>query len=99
MSDLSQLIEHSKSNEAIAKKLFEIETEILTCQSSSELLQLLLNSIQEKFALSGIHLLLVEPTPISYLLSGNMQQPWHQNIPDECQLKCWQSFTLVESPF
>ena len=75
---LKKVIANSRHNEAIAQKLFEIETEILSCKSSHELLQQLLKSIKEKFNLTGICLLLVEPTPISYLLSGNMQTNWHQ---------------------
>jgi len=76
---LKNVIANSRSNEAIAQKLFEIETEILSCKSSHELLQKLLISIKEKFNLTGICLLLAEPTPISYLLSGNMQTNWHQD--------------------
>jgi len=33
MSELEQLIEKAKANEAISKKLFEIETEVLTSNS------------------------------------------------------------------
>lgn len=78
MSQLQQLIENSKINESIARKLFAIETEILACQSSEELLQRLLRLIQEQFQLSGISLLLAEPTPLSYLINGNLQSLWHQ---------------------
>jgi len=78
MSELQQLIENSRVNEAIAKKLFDIETEILSCQSSSELLKRLLDLIKDKFQLTNVALLLVDPTPLSYLLSGNMQSSWHQ---------------------
>lgn len=78
MSQIQQLIENSKINESIARKLFEIETEILACQSSVELLQRLLGLIQDKFQLFGISLLLAEPTPISYLINGNLQSNWHQ---------------------
>lgn len=78
MSKIHQLIENSKVNENIARKLFEIETEVLACQSSEELLQRLLGLIQEKFQLSGISLLMVEPTPLSYLINGNLQSNWHQ---------------------
>ena len=78
MSELQQLIENSRVNEAIAKKLFDIETEILSCQSSSELLKRLLGLIKDKFQLTNVALLLVDPTPLSYLLSGNMQSSWHQ---------------------
>jgi len=75
---LAQVLANSRANEAIAKKLFEIETQILGCKSSQELLQQLLTTIQNKFNLTGIYLLLVDPTPIKYLLSGNMQTSWHQ---------------------
>ncbi|WP_440876266.1 sensor domain-containing diguanylate cyclase [Thalassotalea sp. PLHSN55] len=78
MSELNQLIENSRINESIAEKLFEIETQVLACQSSHQLLELLLTSIKDKFNLTGISLLMVEPTPISYLLNGNIQSPWHQ---------------------
>ncbi len=79
MSQIHQLIENSKVNESIARKLFEIETEVLACQSSEELLKRLLDLIQAKFQLSGISLLLAEPTPLSYLINGNLQSNWHQN--------------------
>ncbi|MBL0709519.1 MAG: sensor domain-containing diguanylate cyclase [Colwellia sp.] len=75
---LAQVLANSRANEAIAQKLFEIETQILGCKSSQELLQQLLTTIQNKFDLTGIYLLLVDPTPIKYLLSGNMQTSWHQ---------------------
>ena len=78
MSELNQLIENSRINENIAQKLFEIETQVLSCQSSQQLLKLLLDSIKEKFNLHSIRLLMIEPTPISYLLNGNIQSPWHQ---------------------
>ena len=78
MSQIQQLIENSKVNESIARKLFEIETEVLACQSSEELLQRLLALIQAKFQLSGIALLLAEPTPLRYLINGNLQSNWHQ---------------------
>lgn len=78
MSQLAQLIENSRVNEAIANKLFEIETEILSCTSSKELLQSLLSLIKEKFSLVNVYLLLVEPTPISYLLSNVSQSDWHK---------------------
>jgi len=78
VSNIHQLIENSKVNESIARKLFEIETEVLACQSSEELLQRLLGLIQTKFQLSGISLLLAEPTPLSYLINGNLHSNWHQ---------------------
>lgn len=78
VSNIHQLIENSKANESIARKLFEIETEVLACQSSEALLQMLLGLIKEKFQLSGISLLLADPTPLSYLINGNLQSSWHQ---------------------
>jgi diguanylate cyclase (GGDEF)-like protein len=76
--DIRQLIENSKANEAIASKIFDIETEVLACKSSEELLNQLLNSIKNKFNLHAVFLLMVNPTPISYLISGNIQSKWHQ---------------------
>lgn len=75
---LANLIENSRVNADIAQKLFDIETQILSCKTSQELLDLLLTSIKDKFNLTNIYLLLAEPTPISYLLSGNMQSDWHK---------------------
>ena len=75
---LANVIENSRVNAEIAQKLFDIETQILSCKTSQELLNQLLTSIKEKFNLTGIYLLLADPTPISYLLSGNMQLNWHQ---------------------
>jgi uncharacterized protein YigA (DUF484 family) len=75
---LANVIENSRANAEIAQKLFDIETQILSCKTSQELLDQLLTSIKDKFNLTGICLLLAEPTPISYLLSGNMQSNWHQ---------------------
>ncbi len=72
MTDLQQLIENSRINEEIANKLFEIETEILACQSSQELLTRLLSLIKSKFSLTNIHLLLINPLPISYLRNNKM---------------------------
>jgi len=75
---LAEVIANSRANEATANKLFEIESQLLSCTSSHELLQQLLTNIKSKFNLLGITLLLAEPTPIKYLLSGNMQTPWHR---------------------
>lgn len=75
---LHSVIENSRVNAEIAQKLFDIETQILSCKTSKELLLQLLSSIREQFNLTDICLLLAEPTPVSYLLSGNMQSNWHQ---------------------
>ncbi len=75
---LASVIDVSRANAEIAQKLFDIETQILSCKTSQELLQQLLSSIKDQFNFSGICLLLADPTPISYLLSGNLQSSWHQ---------------------
>ncbi|WP_286263006.1 GGDEF domain-containing protein [Thalassotalea atypica] len=77
MSQLEELIENSKANEAIAQKLFDIETAIISSQTSKELLHRLLLLIKEKFELTNIHLLLASPPPLSYLISNSAQPGWH----------------------
>lgn len=99
MSDLEQLIENSKANEAIAKKLFEIETEVLTSNSSDELLQRLLNSIKQKFNLSDIRLLLVDPTPISFLINENIQSYWYQQNTTRVSHQQLSQYHLNNKPF
>ncbi len=99
MSDLKQLIENSKANEEITRKLFEIETEVLSCQTSHELLERLLNSIKTKFAVLNIHLLLVEPTPISYLLNGKLSSPWHQENTKAISQQQLLAFHPTNKPF
>ena len=79
MSELKQLIENSKANEAIARKLFEIETEVLACHTSEQLLTLLFDLIKHKFNIPGITLLMAEPTPINYLMSSSRQSKWHKS--------------------
>lgn len=96
---LTKLVTNSRANEAIAQKLFEIETQILSCKSSQELLQQLLETIKDKFNLTGIHLLLVEPTPIKYLLSGNMQTKWHQANCRAIATKQLQHYHQQRKPF
>jgi diguanylate cyclase (GGDEF)-like protein len=96
---LASIIANSSANEAIAQKLFEIETQILSCKSSEELLQQLLSSIKDKFNLESICLLLAEPTPLSYLLSGNMQSSWHQRNSRNIAVKQLQSFHPQRKPF
>lgn len=66
MSQLKELIENSRANEAIARKLFEIETEILASQSSNELLKTLLSLIKTKFNLTDIHLLYAESSDLTF---------------------------------
>lgn len=96
---LAIVLANSRANEAIAQKLFEIETQILSCKSSQELLQQLLTSIKDKFKLSGICLLLAEPTPLSYLLSGNTQTNWHQKNNLYIDVKLLQTFHPQRKPF
>ena len=99
MHELQQLIENSRINESIANKLFEIETEILACQSSHELLQKLLDLIKQKFNLTSICLLMAEPTPISYLLNGKLQSNWHQKNSRAIASHVLQSFHPNNTPF
>ena len=96
---LASVVENSRANEAIAQKLFDIETQILSCKSSQELLKQLLVSIKDKFNLTGICLLLAEPTPLSYLLSGNMQSNWHQKNCRNIAVKLLQGFHPQRKPF
>lgn len=99
MSELEQLIENSRLNEVIARKLFDIETKILACQSSHALLKQLLTSIKQKFELYDIRLLMVEPTPISYLLSSDFQSPWHQQNTRKIPAKELTAFHPNNKPF
>lgn len=96
---IASMLANSSANEAIAKKLFDIETQILSCKSSQELLQQLLSSIKDKFDLEGICLLLAEPTPLSYLLSGNMQSNWHQQNSRNIAVKLLKRFHPQRKPF
>jgi len=96
---LATVLANSRANEAIAQKLFEIETQILSCKSSQELLQQLLASIKDKFQLTGICLLLAEPTPLSYLLSGNTQTNWHQKNCRYIDVKLLQNVHPERKPF
>lgn len=95
---LANLLENSRANTEIAQKLFDIETDILTCTTSQALLHQLLSSIKEKFNLSGICLLLAEPTPISYLLSGNMQSSWHHENSKHIPIEQLQEFHPQRKP-
>ncbi len=99
MSELDQLIKNSKANESIAKKLFEIETEVLACNSSDELLQKLLNSIKTKFNLTDIRLLLVNPTPISFLINENIKSYWYQQNTSSISHKQLKKFHLDNKPY
>jgi len=99
MSELNQLIENSRINESIANKLFAIETDVLSCRSSHELLKRLLESIKNKFNLTGIRLLLVEPTPLSYLISGNLQSDWHKKNTQQISLQKLCVYHTNNSPF
>ncbi|WP_076417176.1 sensor domain-containing diguanylate cyclase [Colwellia sp. UCD-KL20] len=99
MSELEQLIANSKANEAISKKLFEIETEVLTSNSSDELLQRLLNSIKTKFNLTNIRLLLVDPTPISFLINENIKSYWYQQNTTSVTHKQLKKYHLNNKPY
>ena len=96
---LANVIENSRVNAEIAQKLFDIETQILSCKTSQELLHQLLTSIKDKFNLTGICLLLADPTPISYLLSGNMQSSWHQENSKNIAIDQLQKLHPERKPF
>lgn len=96
---LASVIEISRANADIAQKLFDIETQILRCKTSQELLNQLLTSIKDKFNLTGICLLLAEPTPISYLLSGNMQSNWHQENSRNIAIETLQKLHPERKPY
>ncbi|WP_111978524.1 GGDEF domain-containing protein [Algibacillus agarilyticus] len=70
MTDALALINNMRKNEEIAQKLFEIETQILGCKNSGQLFNTLFKSLQQKFNLGGVYLLLNSSAPIS-LLSPN----------------------------
>jgi len=96
---LASVIEISRANADIAQKLFDIETQILSCKTSQELLHHLLTSIKDKFNLTGICLLMADPTPISYLLSGNMQSNWHQENSRNIAVETLQKLHPQRKPF
>jgi len=99
MSELEQLIEKAKVNENISRKLFEIETEVLSSNSSDELLQRLLNSIKEKFNLTSIRLLIVTPPPISFLVNEHIQSYWYQQKTTKVSYDILHSYHLNNQPF
>lgn len=67
MTDVKQLVETMRTNEDIARKLFDIETQILTCKNSTQLFETLIQLLQEKFNLSGVYVLLNASTSIDWL--------------------------------
>lgn len=97
--EIEQLIANSKTNEAIAIKLFEIEKEVLSSKSCEELLQRLLNSIKQKFNVTSITLLLVDPTPISYLVNEKMQSNWQSRHSKKMSSAQLQPFHNDNKPF
>jgi diguanylate cyclase (GGDEF)-like protein len=97
--EIEQLIANSKANETIALKLFEIEKEVLASKSCEELLQRLLNSIKQKFNITSITLLLVEPTPISYLFNEQLQSNWQHRHSTKISLAQLQAFHHDNKPF
>ena len=99
MSELAQLIAISKNNEEISRKLFAIETEILSCQSSQELLKKLLGLVKTSFQLTDIFLLLADPTPINYLLNSQTQSEWHQENTQRISAETLKSYHPNNLPF
>ncbi|GLX77888.1 hypothetical protein tinsulaeT_12280 [Thalassotalea insulae] len=98
-AELNLLIENSKQNELIAKKLFDIETSVLSARSSEQLLQNLLDLIKKQFSLSGIYLLLASPPPISYLLNSNLQSNWHKTHTKQVSSDTLKQYHPENQPF
>jgi len=56
MTDMKKLVETMRANEEIAAKLFDIERQMLACESSAQLFNILLSLLKEKFNLGGVFL-------------------------------------------
>jgi diguanylate cyclase (GGDEF)-like protein len=57
MTDMRKLVDNMRANEDIARKLFDIETKVLACESSAQLFQTLINLLKNKFELGNVYLL------------------------------------------
>ena len=65
-----ELLERIKANEDIARKFFEIETEILSTNNFKDLFEKLLLLIEEKFQLSHVWLSIIKDSPLSSLVEN-----------------------------
>jgi len=68
MTDLSAIIERLKQNEDVTKKFHEIETRILTILDFSDLFEVLLTQIREKFKVPYAWLSMIEKSEVSTLI-------------------------------
>lgn len=68
MTDLSAIIERLKQNEAISRKFHEIETRILTILDFTDLFEVLLTQIREKFKVPYAWLSMIEKSEVSTLI-------------------------------
>jgi len=68
MTDLSAIIERLKQNEDITRKFHEIETRILTILDFSDLFEILLTQIREKFKVPYAWLSMIEKSEVSTLI-------------------------------
>lgn len=73
ITDNEELLERLKANEDIARKFFEIESEILATGNFKELLERLLLLIEEKFQLSHVWLSIIKDSPL-FSLVGDMEE-------------------------
>ena len=68
MTDLSEIIERLKQNEDVTRKFHEIETRILTILDFSDLFEVLLTQIREKFKVPYAWLSMIEKSEVSTLI-------------------------------
>ena len=68
MTDLSAIIERLKQNEDVTRKFHEIETRILTILDFSDLFEVLLTQIREKFKVPYAWLSMIEKSEVSTLI-------------------------------
>jgi diguanylate cyclase (GGDEF)-like protein len=68
MTDLSAIIERLKQNEDISRKFHEIETRILTILDFTDLFEILLTQIREKFKVPYAWLSMIEKSEVSTLI-------------------------------
>lgn len=78
--DLQQLLDNARRNEALLRRLQAFELQLLSCQSWSDLLRLLLQGLPEQFGLDDIRLCLVDADGQLYQSMGQSltpeQAPW-----------------------
>jgi len=70
MTDLSAIIERLQQNEDISRKFHEIETRILTILDFTDLFEVLLTQIREKFKVPYAWLSMIEKSEVSTLIQS-----------------------------